>query len=98
VEDYFESTAKIKRSSLTIRGASTFGRNIILVLQKPYYMVHLKKSIRQKWMLPTISVLAYVKIKYSGDHNALRRNELECGVSPYINSPTVSFIYGFLNF
>jgi len=33
-------------------GASTFGRNIILVLQKPYYMVHLKKSIRQKWMLP----------------------------------------------
>jgi len=33
-------------------GASTFGRNIILVLQKSYYMVHLKKSIRQKWMLP----------------------------------------------
>ena len=36
----------------TTTGASTFGRNIILVLQKPYYMVYLKKSIRQKWMLP----------------------------------------------
>ncbi|WP_413174342.1 retron system putative HNH endonuclease [Anabaena azotica] len=33
-------------------GASTFGRNIILAVQKPYYMVHLKKAIRQKWMLP----------------------------------------------
>jgi hypothetical protein len=34
------------------KGASTFGRNIILLLQKTYYTVDLKKSIRRKWMLP----------------------------------------------
>ncbi|MBW4605603.1 MAG: hypothetical protein KME29_40160 [Calothrix sp. FI2-JRJ7] len=33
-------------------GASTFGRNIIIRRQKPYYMVGLKKPICQKWMFP----------------------------------------------
>mgnify|MGYP001810276025 FL=1 len=33
-------------------GASTWGRNIIFVLQKPCSMAHLKKSIGPKWMLP----------------------------------------------
>ena len=33
-------------------GASTFGRNIIITLWKPYYVGCLKKSICQKRMLP----------------------------------------------
>ena len=37
---------------LQISGASSFGRNIILWLQKPCSILSLKKYICQKWMLP----------------------------------------------